>query len=110
MRVQHLSGGVTRYTFEEIQRSRVVRAVCARCGKKRQRTFTADQTVNPYNKNEDGSVKTRDQVIASVNAELDNFCAETFYCATCYGLKRAEQRKQALDAHGSLSATNMADK
>lgn len=105
MRVQHLSGGITRYTFEEIQRSRVVRATCTVCGKKRQRTFNADQTVNPYNKNDDGSVKSRDQVIAAVEAELDNFCAEPFRCATCYSTWREAERDRALDALASGTST-----
>lgn len=39
-------------------------------GKRRRRSKTFAQTINPFNKNPDGSVKTRQQVRESVAAEL----------------------------------------
>ena len=62
-----LSMGRTRVTFDE------VKAVGTRYevidGKKRRRQKTFYQTVNPFNKNADGSVKTRAEVYAAVRAE-----------------------------------------
>ncbi|MDR3464207.1 MAG: hypothetical protein P4L76_18035 [Beijerinckiaceae bacterium] len=62
-----LSMGRTRVTFDE------VKAVGTRYevvdGKKRRRQKTFYQTVNPFNKNADGSVKTRAEVYVAVKAE-----------------------------------------
>jgi hypothetical protein len=96
MRVQALGGGVTRYTFDEIKRSHTVRAACTKCGKKRQRKFTADQTVNPYNRNEDGSVKTREEVARAVEAELVVMLAKPFLCGDCDAIERRKRRFASL--------------
>lgn len=45
-------------------------------GKKRQETRKFWQTVNPFNCNEDGSVKTREQIYAELNAERDEWLRE----------------------------------
>ncbi len=105
MRVQAMRGGVTRYTFDEIKRKRVVKALCTKCGQKRQRTFTADQTVNPFNKNEDGSVKSPEQVAAAVEAELAALCARPFECVPCWDAGADDRRKAAMAALKARSAT-----
>lgn len=60
---------------------------CPKCGKlKRKRTFRAECTVNPFNVNDDGSVKTPGQVrlqsSAEAGRERDQFMREPL-CATC---------------------------
>lgn len=45
-------------------------------GKPRQETRTFMQTINPFNKNEDGSLKTYDQILAEVKAERDAWLAQ----------------------------------
>jgi hypothetical protein len=52
--------------YAKIKHTAKRRATCEICGKhfNRQRTFT--QTVNPFNKNPDGSVKTFMEVLAAV--------------------------------------------
>ncbi len=57
------------YTFEEIKRSQTFKLKCL-CGKRFQRTVSAWQTVNPFNKHPDGTVKTRSEVWTSVGEEL----------------------------------------
>lgn len=42
---------------------------CPTCGKRVTRSRTFEQTVNPFNKNEDGSVKTWAEVSADVRRE-----------------------------------------
>ena len=61
-----------RINFEEIK-YREIRYEKNKDGKlvKRQKTFS--QTVNPFNKNSDGSVKTREEVFESVKLEALNW-------------------------------------
>lgn len=59
-----------RITFEEV-------AVIAtkrwtdETGKRRQQTRRFYQTISPFNKNKDGTVKTREQINAEIKAERD---------------------------------------
>lgn len=46
-------------------------------GKRRQETKKFFQTVNPFNKNADGSLKTREQIYDEVRAERDAWLKET---------------------------------
>ena len=45
-------------------------------GKKRQETKRFWQTVSPFNKNSDGTLKTADQIMAEVKAERDAWLSE----------------------------------
>jgi len=73
------------WVFEEIKESKRVTAQCTVCGKRRTRTFSVMQTVNRFNKNQDGTVKTEDQIEAENIRELNRICAEPFVCAGCSG-------------------------
>lgn len=42
-------------------------------GKKRQRTCSFSQTLNPFNKNGDGSIKTREQIMAEICFQRDQW-------------------------------------
>lgn len=44
-------------------------------GKKRQQTKKFWQTISPFNKNEDGSVKTREQILNEIKAKRDAWLA-----------------------------------
>jgi hypothetical protein len=59
-----------RTVFNEIKYRRKVTTFCTGCRKKLVRTVVESQTVNPWNKNEDGSVKSPQEVSASVLAKL----------------------------------------
>jgi hypothetical protein len=56
-------------TYDEVKATGTRRGVCKACGLRmiKQQTFT--NTVNPFNKNPDGSVRTYDEVLARVRAE-----------------------------------------
>lgn len=60
---------MTRYTFEEVSITGTRR--WTENGKKRQQTKTFMQTINPYNRNTDGSCKTREQINVEIRAELN---------------------------------------
>jgi hypothetical protein len=56
-----------RITFDKIELK--AKRVWKESGKKRQETRTFMQTVNPFNKNPDGSVKTRVEILKELHAE-----------------------------------------
>lgn len=56
---------MTTYRFDEIKDSVKFKLHCA-CGKRFQRTVSESQTVSPFNRHPDGTVKTRAEVWASV--------------------------------------------
>lgn len=58
-----------RITFEEVKAYGKRTIVVDGKKKRQQKTFT--QTVNPFNKNEDGTIKSYSEVQAAVNAERD---------------------------------------
>lgn len=76
-----------RYTFEEIKRRESVVLPCKKCGIKRERVVSESSTVNPFNTNEDGSVKTREEVIQQVKQKLqaavEKVKAEGIICRKC---------------------------
>ncbi len=78
---------MTTINFDEVKYKKILNGLCKTCGKKRTRTITEEQTVNPFNKNEDGTVKTRFEVGQSVRENLEKrvkrFQEEGFICKGC---------------------------
>ena len=60
-----------RVEFERIRCAHPKTGNCPVCGRRVTKSQTFEQTVNPFNRNEDGSVKTREQVRADVHAEAE---------------------------------------
>ncbi|MHC5307543.1 hypothetical protein [Bartonella sp. LJL80] len=59
------------YNFPSILRKTTVYFTCECCNKpKRSRTITVENTVNPYNRNADGEIKTSQEVLADVKQTL----------------------------------------
>jgi hypothetical protein len=60
------------YTFEEIRWSSGRRNLkCRTCGKRFTRSRTFTQTINPFNRNADGQVKTRSEIYTELRAEAE---------------------------------------
>jgi len=57
--------------FQEIATTATKSGVCPICGKRVVRRQRFWQTDNPWNRNDDGTVKTRDEIYADVKAEAD---------------------------------------
>lgn len=78
--------------FEPVQLKEKVRVICDVCKKGMYRTIIARQTVNPFNKNEDGSIKTRMEVYDSVKSELrlklNNLSNKKYYHEKCLESQR----------------------
>ena len=78
---------MTTINFEEVKKKKTLGSICKMCGKKRTRTITEEQTINPFNKNTDGTIKNRYEVNQSVEENLKNrikrFQEEGLVCRNC---------------------------
>lgn len=70
-----------RINFAVIKAYSTKRGKC-KCGKRLTRSKTFEHTVNPFNKNPDGSVKSRLEVYAAVTKEAKDWMPE-FICYQC---------------------------
>lgn len=62
--------------FEEVSISHTKRWKDPKTGKPRQRTQKFSMTLNPYNKNSDGTVRTRQDIYAALVVQRDAWIAE----------------------------------
>jgi len=53
------------------------------CGKRRSKTKIFTQTLNPFNKNEDGTICTRDDILLKLAIEKNEWLKEQIYCKNC---------------------------
>ena len=77
---------MTRYVFDEIARRGFKRVRCAGCGKPltRQRTFF--MTLNPWNKNPDGTVRSERDIHEALGEKIAAWQAEPEHHAACAAL------------------------
>lgn len=68
--------------FRPVKTRRVRTGSCPTCGRKVQRSKTFENTVNPFNRNDDGTVRTPEQVRAHVN-DLADAWEPDFHHETC---------------------------
>lgn len=59
--------------FQEVQTYRKISGKCPVCSKRVMRTRTFTHTINPFNKNKDGSIKDGKQVRIDIEAEADKW-------------------------------------
>lgn len=62
-------------TFEEVS-VKATKRWTDENGKRRQKTKTFSQTINPFNKNSDGTIKTRQDIVREISAERDAWMRE----------------------------------
>jgi len=53
---------ITTYTFNTVRGEEPYKCTCGSCGKTLRRRAVVENTINPYNRTEDGTPKTRSQV------------------------------------------------
>jgi hypothetical protein len=56
--------------YQEVKYTKTKTESCSICGKKCTRTISASETINPFNKNPDGTVKSPKEVGQSVSEKL----------------------------------------
>lgn len=59
------------YSFTEVAISAQKKGVCPVCGRVVIRRERFWQTENPFNRNDDGTVRTREEIYAAVKADAD---------------------------------------
>lgn len=64
---------MTTYRFREIKHQASKNLPCPVCGKKLRRQRTFGQTLNPFNKNADGQVKTELEIVRELNATASDW-------------------------------------
>jgi len=73
--------------FHEIKESSKVGGTCKLCGKKRVRTVSNSQTLNPFNRNKNGEPKNHMEIAFEIRAKISkeiNILKKDFMCATCF--------------------------
>lgn len=76
-------------TFEVVSNQKTIKIRCAACGKQRNRIIKVEQTINPFNKNAEGVMKTYNEVSTCVNTELEERIIKEqsrkdLICRPCY--------------------------
>jgi len=74
---------MTVYHFEVVPFRTSKTVKCSGCGKTLRRAMTFDQTINPYNRNADGTVKNREEILLELRAEADEWTAQPESCPAC---------------------------
>lgn len=87
-------------TFEKCPVFQQVPYICSGCGKNRMKTFRTIHTINPFNKNDDGSVRSREQVYAKAREENDKkiteFKSHCQLCTKCTELAAKMKKEHSL--------------
>lgn len=73
---------MTVYRFQEVDFIAHKAGKCG-CGKRRSRQKRFWQTLNPFNKNADGSVKSAEDIHEELRAKADTWRAEPITCSSC---------------------------
>jgi hypothetical protein len=61
------------YRFVEVKQSFTKSGACPVCGKKVRRSLTFSETLNPFNKNADGTPKTQRDILVSIAKNADEW-------------------------------------
>ncbi|QYW06493.1 hypothetical protein uan_081 [Pseudomonas phage UAntarctica] len=69
--------------FEKIGTTKTKSGKCKACGKVAQRSKEFYQTLSPFNKNADNSVKSAGDILRALVPEMDAWLAEPIYHAKC---------------------------
>lgn len=69
-----------RHVFERVSTSRKRVGNCPNCGKRVTRSRTFEETVNPFNWNAEGEVKSSAEVRADVEALADEWVPDFTHC------------------------------
>ena len=80
---------MAKVVFNEVVRFGFKNGNCSVCGKNCKRKQKFYQTINPFNKNKDGSVKERNQIIFELSREIEEWEKLPIIHAKCEQAKPA---------------------
>lgn len=69
--------------FQKVEIQAKKSGTCGKCGKKCSRSKIFGQTLNPYNKNADGKIKNRSEIMAEVEVQAKQWSLEPVYHSKC---------------------------
>lgn len=77
-------------TYEQVKRTAYKTVRCSSCGStlRRQKTFT--ETLNPFNTNADGTIKSRKDIWDSLAKKIVSWQSEPERCTSCKDADRAQ--------------------
>lgn len=70
-------------TYEVVSLTALKKGICPYCSKASTRSKTIQQTLSPYNRNVDKSLKTKGQIIVELNNDLKKWKSQPCYHAKC---------------------------
>lgn len=70
-------------TFDQVKRSASKSGICSKCNKKCKRNTTVTKTVNPFNKNKNGDIKTHKEVLEDVLEEIKEWKKKPVFHSRC---------------------------
>lgn len=71
------------YIFERVTRHVTKSVPCRGCGRMLRRSTTLGQTINPFNKNADGTPKNREQIADELEHKEKDWYPLNDICRTC---------------------------
>lgn len=74
----------TTYRFDEVKMYGYKTGKCG-CGKQRHRQRKFWATINPFNKNDDGTMKTTADIRKDLKKQIDEWKKEPITCEVCHG-------------------------
>jgi len=74
---------MTSVTFDEISLTGVKNVKCSGCGKKLKRQQRFFQTLNPFNKDKNGMVKSKHQIYTELEEDIKKWEVEPEKCRNC---------------------------
>lgn len=72
-----------KYNFNEVHLSGSKSGICPICGKKAKRSTKVYQTLSPFNKNKNGLLKSRDEILQEITVELQDWKDDPVKHARC---------------------------
>lgn len=81
--IRGISSGSISIRFEVVKRSTRKSGKCVKCGKRCTRSRTEEGTINPFNRNPDGSIRSREEIGRDLDAKLSEWLKEPIMHASC---------------------------
>ena len=96
---------MTVYRFHAIKHRAIKSGMCVDCGKRTRRQVTFEQTLNPFNKLPDGTVKSARDISLELAEEAETWRAEPIQCGSC---ETAARERRYAERHAKSTSDSPA--